>query len=97
MLSEYVGLFNKTRVTIYERSLSFAMHVEQDTYVVQAKELGHGKNHARVPRKDGERSKHQVKKYRGQEKYSQLGIPLGKRLELVLTDWPHTVCGHPPR
>lgn len=51
---------------------------KQNTYVVHAKELGHGKNHARVPWKDGERSKHQVKKYRGQEKYSQLGIPLGE-------------------
>jgi hypothetical protein len=53
---------------------------QQETYVMHAKELGHSENYARVPRKDSESSKHQVKKYWGHEEYSQLGIPLGSGL-----------------
>ena len=51
---------------------------QQDTYMMHAKELGHSKNYAGIPREDSECSKHQVKKYCGHEEYSQLGIPLGR-------------------
>jgi hypothetical protein len=43
--------------------LSVVMHGQQETHVMHAKELGHGENYPRVPRKDSECSKHQVKKY----------------------------------
>ncbi len=58
---------------------------QQDTYVMHAKELSHSKNYARVPRKDSERSKHQVKKYRGHEEYSQLDISLGRKVGVSIS------------
>jgi hypothetical protein len=46
-------------------------------YVMHPEELGHGKDHARIPREDSEGHEDHVKENTGHDKHSQLRIPLG--------------------